>query len=268
MMKIFVFKGGLGNQLFQYVFLKYQEQHSGFRAKWLFYGKSHNGMEIQKYFDISLPKKANPLFDRIHHYCYRLLLKTGLRILITDDESKSFNWRLFISGYWQDKQYYKEGVLQFKELALSEKNADILDKIRNSNSVAIHVRRGDYLLPQYAPLYSGICNLDYYRKAIELSRDKIPDAVCFFFSDDIEWVKDNIGVPNANYVDWNRGEDSVFDMYLMSFAQANIIANSSFSYWAARLNKRNHLVIYPSKWYNEPYKAPNIFPTGWIGINS
>ena len=70
------------------------------------------------------------------------------------------------------------------------------------------------------------------------------------------------------YIDWNVGERSFLDMYLMSKAKANIIANSTFSYWAAYLNENNAIVIYPKEWYNKncTEKSPAIFYENWIAI--
>ncbi len=67
-------------------------------------------------------------------------------------------------------------------------------------------------------------------------------------------------------VDWNKGEDSFLDMFLMSQSSNLIVANSTFSYWAARLNQDNILTIYPKKWYNSKYAVPDIFPSEWVGV--
>ena len=70
------------------------------------------------------------------------------------------------------------------------------------------------------------------------------------------------------FIDWNKGNDSIYDMYLMSLAKVNIIANSTFSFWAAYLNRRSELTIYPSRWYQKGsgLKNPDIFPDEWIGL--
>ena len=93
--------------------------------------------------------------------------------------------------------------------------------------------------------------------AIRIITEKVNDAVFYVFSDDISWVQTHLDIPNAVYVNWNTGESSIYDMYLMSSCKYNIIANSTFSYWAARLNKKTNMVIYPSKWYNT--FTPDIF---------
>ena len=108
----------------------------------------------------------------------------------------------------------------------------------------------------------------YYDKAISIIREKIIDPQFFVFSDDIDWARNNLSIEDAHYIDWNNGDDSIFDMYLMSQAKMNIIANSTFSFWGAYLNKNSPLVVYPKKWFNNDcgVKVPDIFPNTWIGI--
>lgn len=75
-----------------------------------------------------------------------------------------------------------------------------------------------------------------------------------------------MNLPNAIYVNANVGNSSFIDMYLMANCKVNVIANSTFSYWAARLNQDNILTIYPKKWYNSKYAVPDIFPSEWVGV--
>lgn len=265
-MRTIVFQGGIGNQLFQYLFLKYAERTWNGAYRWMYDGHSHNGMIIQRYFEVALPRHASIEIGKIYQLNNRILRKIGWKLLIGNDTTINLKYKPFLSGYWQDKKYFQVGLLSFKKLNLSEKNQKLLDDIQSEGTVALHVRRGDYLLPQFAPMYAGVCTLDYYQQAIEICNDRIKSPHYYVFSDDIEWVRQNLPLKGAVYVDWNHGEDSIYDMYLMSHAQVNVIANSSFSYWAARLNTRNQLVIYPVKWYNPPFKAPDIFLDNWIGI--
>ena len=74
-------------------------------------------------------------------------------------------------------------------------------------------------------------------------------------------------IDNAVYIDWNTGEESYIDMYLMTLSKANIIANSTFSYWGAYLNVNQPIVIYPQKWrFSESKGMLDIFPDNWIGL--
>ena len=89
---------------------------------------------------------------------------------------------------------------------------------------------------------------------------RVKDPTFLFFSDDMEWVKENIHVPNAIYVDWNTGKESWQDMYLMSMCNHNIIANSSFSWWGAWLNNHKDKIVVSPKWDEE------IIPEEWIQV--
>lgn len=154
--------------------------------------------------------------------------------------------------------------ISFKDIKLDDKNKEALSKIVTYDSVFLHVRRGDYYSPRYIKKLGGTCPLDYYEKAINHVLNKNKNVVFFVFSDDIEWVKQNLHIPSPVYVDWNKGLNSYIDMYLMSNCKYAIIANSTFSYWGAKLGRKKEIVIYPTKWVNEPYTAPTIFPNDWI----
>lgn len=94
--------------------------------------------------------------------------------------------------------------------------------------------------------------------------DKFHRPTFFVFSDDIPWVKKNMSIPDAYYIDWNKHEDSYLDMYLMSQCKANIIANSTFSFWGAILGNEKEMVIRPKRWIGND--VPDIFPSSWFSI--
>ena len=186
----------------------------------------------------------------------------GGRIVVGQDAA------VYDNGVWQDKKYLVNVDIPFKKLILSDRNRGIQEIIMREDSIAIHIRRGDYLKPQYVGRYVHLCETDYYKRALEVAKGISPNYTCFFFSDDIKWVKEHFAIEGAYYVDWNKGNDSFYDMYLMSHAKVNIITNSTFSFWAARLNRRATLVIYPLSWYsdNSDFVNPDIFPQCWIGL--
>ena len=96
----------------------------------------------------------------------------------------------------------------------------------------------------------------------------MPDAKFFFFSDDLDYVKGLFKGDNIFYVDCNKGNNGYLDIKLMSLAKVNIIANSTFSYWAAYINHEKKKVIYPKVWFDvrTGRKAPDIMLESWIGI--
>lgn len=266
-MKIVHFSSGLGNQVFFHLFCLYlqdkypsQKVYGYYSAKFL---RKHNGLELDKVFDIQLPEH-NIFSDSVAWLC-RKLNAMGIKGLKVTDNNFSEK-AVYFDGYYQDKKFFNTNLdkLRFKRFVLEKTNKDILCKIQQTQSISIHVRRGDYLQSQFASAYGGICTDEYYRKAIEIIKRKFENPCFFFFSDDLEWVKENLQIDNAVYVDNNKGANSYLDMYLMSQCKANIIANSSFSYWGAMMNKNIPMVIYPRKWNNK--KTPDMFPEGWIGL--
>lgn len=263
-MKLIIFQGGLGNQLFEYAFYqKISQKHKN--VFYIFRGIGHNGFELDKYFHTNLIKA--PLFINLFFRIIDFLQKkTKWNFFTTESHFLKTGEGIILDGYWQEKRFLSKLNISFKDLNIGEKNQKIKSAIESSNSVSIHIRRGDYLLPQFINIYGGICTIEYYNKAIEICKEKIPNPHFFIFSDDIEWCKKNLHIADAIYIDWNKGNDSVFDMYLMSYAKANIIANSTFSFWGAKLNKQNQLTIYPKKWFKSKFTAPDIFPNEWIGI--
>lgn len=266
-MKIVHFSSGLGNQVFFYLFSKYLENkypnqriYGYYNRRWLV---KHNGLEIDRVFDVTLPPHTR-VSDFIVWLC-RKLNGIGIKGLKATDEN--FDEKaIYFDGYYQDRKFFERFLseLNFRDFDINEKNQYVIKEINRTNSIAVHIRRGDYLLPQFVPMFGGICTDDYYKKAVEIIKEKIEHPHFFVFSNDIEWVKDNLPLTDATFVNHNNGSDSYMDMYLMSLCKGCIIANSSFSYWGAMLNKDAHVIIYPSKWNNQ--KTPDMFPKKWIGL--
>lgn len=225
--------------------------------------QKHNGLEIQNVLDISLPRH-NFCSDIVTWFC-RKLNGIGVKGLKATDSFYSEK-AIYYDGWWQDKKYFLDTVdnLRFRSFILDEENKSLLEDIQKSQSVFLHIRRGDYLAPENVARYGGICTDEYYRKAINIIKEKLNDPHFFVFSNDICWVKKNMNIPNPTFVCNNTGKNSFLDMYLMSYCKAGILANSSFSYWGAMLNKNKSLIIYPEKWDNK--HTPDIFPTNWIKL--
>ena len=274
-MRIAVFLGGLGNQIFEYAFLQ-----TFMRARFsdeLIYGvfnkkklSEHHGLEIDKWFDVDLPK-SHWWVDIITAclYVYKKINPKTRMLDLNQRECLHENAFLFYPSKF-NKKYVpsKIGWLNWKikEEQLNEKNIQALRLIRNTYSVFVHVRRGDYLSPAYKSMFEGCCSLEYYEEAIKCVREKNPNARFFCFSDDISWAKENLALEDAMFVDWNKGTDSPIDMYLMSFCKGAIIANSTFSYWGARLTQKKDFVYYPKRWINLPEGNFDICPDEWLAL--
>ena len=181
----------------------------------------------------------------------------------------------YIEGYWQNYKYFNE----IKELLekdfvfpeyINESDKEMAEKIKNSNSVGIHVRRGDYSSNPRINQYHGTCSLEYYQKAAKTLENRFSDLKYFLFSDDPEWVNDNFNFLN-NFKIVSDGKRSELDeMHLLSDCKHQIIANSSFSWWGAWLNKNpEKVIIAPERWFLDEEKqkqSKNITLDEWIKI--
>ena len=266
-MKIITFQGGLGNQMFQYVFyLWLKSKHNnifGYYPKKGF--KGHNGLEIDIVFEnIRLPKSN--IFIVFIVYVIKLLKKLGYNSISTMECFS--DKKILFEDYWQDITFDNGVNFVFKVDKLNTLNKRTLLTINKVNSVSIHVRRGDYLLNKYSKIYSGICDIEYYKKAIMYIKDNVEEPFFYIFSDDPEWVKKNFLIDNSLVVDWNVGELSFIDLFLISQCKHNIIANSTFSWWGAYMNNyEKKIVISPNRWFaSDEYNNPSIFPNKWIRI--
>lgn len=244
----------------------------------------HNGFELENIFNLSL-KKASPFTLKLYDPAVRtwhirklrqiLKLKKAYEIekdpFLFDEEKLKANGSKLYFGYWQNQRYFIDieeeikSSFQFKN-ELSEKNETYLHSIRQSNSISVHIRRGDYIGHESL---GGLCSLEYYQNAIAIIQAKIESASFFIFSDDMEWCKNNLLLPaNTTFVEGNKGQNSYVDMQLMSNCKHNVIANSSFSWWGAWLNQNlEKIVIAPGKWINDDnYNDSDIIPKAWLKI--
>lgn len=277
MINIIKFEGGLGNQLFQYAF--YLAVKKRYRNDLFLFDiresvHCHNGFELFDIFNLHGRYKY-----RVYNILkYRLKFKFSFFHNICEDVPRTYDSKLLVShgkynifsGYWQCERWFagleKEvrESFQFRETLLSDKTFALARKIKNGQSpfCSVHIRRGDYLKIERF----GVLSVDYYNNAINIIKTKCGSDVVFcVFSDDLCWCKEHLKI-DAIFVDWNTGADSWQDMYLMSLCHHNIIANSTFSWWGAWLNKnRDKLVIAPKQWF---VYSPNydIFPSGWLNV--
>ena len=177
----------------------------------------------------------------------------------------------YLQGYFQTKVFAQEieDILR-REYTFGETEdarlQEIVWALRTKNAVAVHIRRGDYL--DAARMYGGICTEEYYQEAMRVIKEKVGKPIFYFFSNDIEWVKDNFCEEDAVYIESQMFDDyqDWYDMYLTSECKHNIIANSSFSWWGAWLNQnKNKIVIAPKRWVNAD-SMEDIYLEEWMRI--
>lgn len=174
------------------------------------------------------------------------------------------NENIYLYGFWQSVHYFEKYEADLKRMIvpnyhMSERILEQIERVQKEESVAIHVRRGDYVqigceLP-----------LRYYQKAIVKAREDIPGAKFYVFSDDLEFARKKMNLDLKNTVFWEDedSESSLNDFFLMSACRNQILANSTFSWWAAYLNKNKCKKIYApvfGNWKEEFY------PENWIKL--
>ncbi|ETZ19769.1 alpha-1,2-fucosyltransferase [Pedobacter sp. V48] len=283
-MKIIRFLGGLGNQMFQYALYKsLQNKFPNVKADLHGYNDYplHNGFELENIFGSKINKVSSFTSNLYYNkkWIYRKLRRLfGLKNTYIEEKTLfSFNESIlnnprtaYYWGYWQNFKYFENIADEIKNdfqftSPLSKENQQILDQVKLKNSVSIHIRRGDYLKD---PLLGGLCGPEYYKQAISYVQSDLTSPSFFIFSDDIVWCTENLNLDNCTFISWNKELSSYIDMQLMSSCKHNIIANSSFSWWAAWLNPNpDKIVIGPKKWVN--HSDPNIrmsFPQKWISL--
>jgi hypothetical protein len=183
---------------------------------------------------------------------------------------------VYLSGFWQSEKYFKdiEETLQ-NELTLRTKPSELytkyLDLIGNeTNAVSLHIRRGDYVNNSQFKDQFGFLGLDYYKRAVDMFNQEVAGPRFFIFSDDLEWVKENLTfVSNLTFVDCHGENSDIEELMLMRACHHHIIANSSFSWWGAWLNKRkDKKVVAPKKWFNNMpgLNTDDLIPSNWIRL--
>lgn len=177
----------------------------------------------------------------------------------------------FLKGHFCNTKYfekYKEDIIREFTFKNSISSPELKD-IRNKNSVAVHVRRGDHVMISSIDKYAyncNLCNEKYYIRAIQIMQEKYSDASFFFFSDDVEYVKKTYGFLGDIKV--VKSEKDYVDMQLMSNCKHNIIANSTFGYWSAFLNQNENKTVIAPKYYEYRNGKPIefLYPNNWISL--
>jgi len=187
---------------------------------------------------------------------------------------------IYLEGNFQSEKNFAEFSPQirqeftFKKEFFNDKVKQLAEVIQKENSVSIHIRRGDYINDKKTNKYHGFCPTEYYKEAVVLIKQRVPSPVFYIFTDDEKWVSENFATPEfikliPTYVNISKNHlKDHEEMYLMSQCKHHIIANSSFSWWGAWLNKKSDkIVIAPEKWVSKkPNPHPNIIPETWIKI--
>ena len=321
--------GGLGNQMFQYaLYLQLKslgkdvriddvagfEQDAKRNPVLGLFGISYecaSNKELRKMLDSSpliWHKVRRRLFGRKRKAYFEEDKRYHPEILSWDD--------IYLEGYWQTEKYFEAISDRVKQVFDMDRLLENIEKkhspgdgktdaakmsveywmarIASTESVGVHIRRGDYLLPENQALFGGICTASYYREAMKQMKREHPECRFYLFTNDKEWIKEQFddsmrtdtgtedtqtGGIKAIYVDssYDIGDIEVVDLgeendyaefVLMSKCKHQIMANSSFSWWASYLNRNpNKTVLAPDRWLNG-WDCRDIYRKDMKGISS
>jgi hypothetical protein len=284
-------QGGLGNQMFQYAYSTALQAATGaqiyfdyhfFEARDKLIGATPRNYELD-IFGITAPRP--PVISDFGKWLRRIKrIKPDIPAhfsessLLFDASFLRLPDPCIVQGYFASEKYFFSvadiirKAYQFPLQDLGIQNNELVNLINKQPSAALHVRRGDYVQNSNNLNFHGLCTIEYYKQAIECIEMQHGPQRWFIFSDDPQWCLAHLGWLNpCAVVSWNHGRDAWKDMYLMSTCSHQVIANSTFSWWAAWLNKNpQKTVIAPAPWIasNEPgFDDTDLVPEAWIKLN-
>ena len=288
------FEGGLGNQMFQYAAafalantleteLKCTvDLLASHRTKRTYELRDVFGVEV----DVASPRELSMLLGPLctNKQVRRFLAKPPAAFL----RSKKFisdDYLIFVDnladrciaggylhGFWQSEEYFegsKHTIRSCFTFPAFENDTDqsIVSEMKDCYSIGVHVRRGDYLTSAKTNSLHNVLPLSYYRSAINRLAKEQPYTKLFVFSDDPEWAEQHIEPlsEHTHIISHNQGNSAFRDMQLLSLCDAVVMANSSFSWWAAWLNNKiTKRIIAPKKWFSSERTSSNhIVPARW-----
>ena len=290
-MVIVCLMGGLGNQMFQYAAGRAIAHRNQTQLKLDVSALERDAARSYRLHRFNIVESvATPdelarftkrdLWGRISRRAERYLLPPYRRSVFAqrfdhfDPDILRLRGSVYLTGYWQSEKYFKdiEQIIRqdftFRHPPDTE-NQKLARMIANTNSVSLHIRRGDYISNPDAYEVLGVCSLAYYQAATEELTHTIKQPHFFVFSDDMEWVCQNLRLDYpTTYVTHNGIEKDYEDLCLMSQCKHHIIANSAFSWWGAWLcTYPAKIVIAPEKWFNKAdYDTRDLIPAAWIRI--
>jgi hypothetical protein len=288
--------GGIGNQMFQYAAARRVSYVNNTQLYLDLSWFNESGLGTNRKYELEVfnivskvatpsdiapfkTGKQNPLTRRLPNFLKKIVFHTNQTHISEKDfsfDSDMLNVKdnVYLDGYWQSEKYFIdiEQIVR-REFAFktdpTEKNRQASNIIISSESVSVHIRRGDYVTLPQANAFHGLCPAEYYRSASDKIAKQVSKPVFFIFSDDITWVKDNLKLGHETiFIDHNDPDHGYEDLRLMSLCKHHIIANSSFSWWGAWLNPSPHkIVIAPQIWFQKAsHDTRDLIPPAWIRL--
>ena len=275
--------GGLGNQMYQYALAKYL---AGRMDREIFFDLTDFTISTLRKFQLNqfVGPSACRRWGWCHEWAFFLLWiinrKVSVRLFRLILRVLGIKWLFVRNPYVCQSEFADESLIRLKGLVYlsgcyghvthmpsrvelrtlfavanvpSEKNADYLRQIANSESVSIHIRRSDYL---WASNGTPVLSADYQHRAIDEMRKRLTHPKWFVFSDDLDWCRSEFSdLEDAVFVEGN-GEEPWEDIRLMAACRHHIIANSTFSWWGAYLGAEDGITFYPEPWFGDAFKLP------------
>ena len=279
--------GGLGNQLQQYaLYQKFVHMGKAVRLDVSWFNTDKETLVTDRKLELNL-------FDRLQ---YEICTRDEKEKLIGADgitgqvrrkllpftvhqfqESKMYHPEIFdfqdmyLQGYFACEKYYEDILYDLREKlqfppSKNSRNEEIAEEMRNVESVSLHLRRGDYLQSENQRMFGNICTESYYHSAVQKIKTICDNPHFYVFSDDVSYARQEFRGDEFTIVDINHGQDSFYDIWLMSQCRHNICANSTFSFWGARLNRNeSKVMIRPTIHKNSQIYNKNEMQALWPG---
>jgi hypothetical protein len=179
---------------------------------------------------------------------------------------KSWQGSVYLYGFWQSWKYFDDVADALRaRLKIQPRYGELSGRTGNSDTVAVHVRRGDYLTGQRLAAF-GICEPAYYDAAMALLRRRLAKPHFYFFSDDPQWCRRHFTGADVSVVSVDGG-DATDDLAAMAHCRHHIVANSSLSWWGAWLGGEGAIVVAPMPWYSQSPRARDLIPDHWIRLD-
>lgn len=286
--------GGLGNQLFQYAAGRQLAQRLNTPLKLDVTAYKHYPLRCYKLAHFSIKANLTRSYEvatlNPEYRCrfvtplggvIRRMTPSKQRIVLREDmigpvrrEVLEAAGDVYLSGYWQSEKYFATvATLIRREFSVKSepdaRNQEMAARIMNCNAVSLHVRRGDYVINPDTNRLHGVCEIDYYQSCVKELVKHVSQPHFFVFSDDPEWVRNNLQLSYpATLIAHNGAAKDFEDLRLMSLCQHHIIANSSFSWWGAWLGRNpDKWVFAPRRWFRDAQiDTSDLIPAGWVRV--
>ncbi len=285
-------QGGLGNQLYCYATARALSLKTN--KELLIDARPIKGEGPNRHYDLSVfnikEQHVSGLTSWITRWVSSVRLGKLFKILfplawgykMIRDKEQGFDANLFnphsgtivLQGYWQSFKYFEDIEVSLKKefnfkVEPDEINKKLIDVLQNEESVALHVRRGDYISNPTANAIHGTCTPEYYENAIAMILERVNNPIFYIFTDDPEWAELNLSIPApTKVIKHNLGQRDYEDLRLITHCKHFIIANSSFSWWGAWIsNNPAKIVITPKKWFSmDSFPGEDRIPNNWIRL--